>query len=164
LLGETAGRLAGGLILAVILISSTVTASRSRTHHVIGAVLAFFAFGLQVGGLETHSTTVEAIDAAIFAIFFLYTALLIFRHVLSFGPVYADRVHAALSVYILLAPAFKRLPFCRPSRNADGPIDRANASGPARPYSFVETASAMTVGAKIGAFNSAFGAGTLRRV
>ena len=36
-------------------------------------------------------------------IFFLYTALLIFRHVLSFGPVYADRVHAALSVYILLA-------------------------------------------------------------
>ena len=26
-----------------------------------------------------------------------------FRHVLSFGPVYADRVHAALSVYILLA-------------------------------------------------------------
>jgi hypothetical protein len=103
LLGEIAGRLAGGLILAVILISSTVTASRSRTHHVIGAVLAIFALGLQVDWVETNNTAVEAMDAAIYAIFFLYTALLIFRHVLSFGPVYADRVHAALSVYILLA-------------------------------------------------------------
>ena len=28
---------------------------------------------------------------------------MILRHVLSFGPLYADRVHAALSVYILLA-------------------------------------------------------------
>jgi len=103
LLGEIAGRLAGGLILAVILVSSAVTASRSRTYQVIGIGLAIVALGLQVAWLETHSRIVEAADAAIFAIFFLYTALLIFRHVLSFGPVYADRVHAALSVYILLA-------------------------------------------------------------
>jgi Ion channel len=103
LLGETAGRLAGGLILAVILVSSAVSASRSRTHHIIGIGLAIFALALQAAWLETHNITLEAMDAAIFAIFFLYTALLIFRHVLSFGPVYADRVHAALSVYILLA-------------------------------------------------------------
>jgi ion channel len=103
LLGETAGRLAGGLILAVILVTSALTASRSRTHHVISVILAFIALGLQVDWLKTQSKIVEAGDAAIFAIFFFYTALLIFRHVLSFGPVYADRVHAALSVYILLA-------------------------------------------------------------
>jgi hypothetical protein len=103
LLGEIAGRLAGGLILAVILVSSVVTASRSRTHHVIGVVLAIFALGLQIDWLATHSIIVEATAVAVLAIFFLYTALLIFRHVLSFGPVYADRVHAALSVYILLA-------------------------------------------------------------
>lgn len=42
----------------------------------------------------------------IIGIFFLYTALLIFHHVLSSGPVYANRVHAALSVYILLALAW----------------------------------------------------------
>jgi hypothetical protein len=106
LLGEIAGRIAGGLILAVILISSALTASGTRWHHVISIVLAFLALGLQVAWLETHNTIVEAIDAAVFAIFFLYTALLIFRHVLSFGPVYADRVHAALSVYILLALAW----------------------------------------------------------
>jgi Ion channel len=40
---------------------------------------------------------------AVFAIFCLCTAIIILRHVLSFGPLYADRVHAALSVYILLA-------------------------------------------------------------
>jgi hypothetical protein len=43
---------------------------------------------------------------AVLAVFFFFTALVIFRHVLSFGPVYADRVHAALSVYILLALAW----------------------------------------------------------
>jgi len=106
LLGEIAGRLAGGLILAVILVSSAVTASRSRVHHVIGISLAIVALGLQVDWLETHDRTIATFDAAVFAIFFLYTALLIFRHVLSFGPVYADRVHAALSVYILLALAW----------------------------------------------------------
>ena len=106
LLGEIAGRLAGGLILAVILVSSAVTASRSRTYQLIGIALAIIALGLQVVWLQANSRIVEAADAAIFAIFFLYTALLIFRHVLSFGPVYADRVHAALSVYILLGLAW----------------------------------------------------------
>jgi len=103
LLGEIAGRLAGGLIPAVILVSSAATASRSRTHRIIGIVLAIFALGLQLDWLETNNRFVAAADASVFAIFFLYTALLIFRHVLSFGPVYADRVHAALSDYILLA-------------------------------------------------------------
>jgi Ion channel len=106
MLGEIPGRLAGGLILAMILISGAVTASRSWTHRVIGIVLAALSLGLQVDWLKTHSRTVEAIYVAVLAIFFLYTALLIFRHVLSFGPVYADRVHAALSVYILLALAW----------------------------------------------------------
>jgi hypothetical protein len=32
--------------------------------------------------------------------------MIILRHVLAFGPLYADRVHAALSVYILLAMAW----------------------------------------------------------
>ena len=103
MLGEIAGRLAGGTILAVIMVASAVTASKSRTLRTAGVVLAFFAIGLQVEWLNSGNKIIEAIDAAVFAIFFLYTALLIFRHVLSFGPVYADRVHAALSVYILLA-------------------------------------------------------------
>ena len=102
LLGGIAGRLAGGFIFAVILVCA-MTATRSRTHRAIGVALAFFAISLQVVWLRTDNKLFEAIDAAIFAIFFLYTALLMFRHVLSFGPVYADRVHAALSVYILLA-------------------------------------------------------------
>jgi ion channel len=103
MLGEIAGRLAGGMILAVILVASSITASQSRTLRTTGVVLAILAIGLQVEWLITDNGIVEAIDAAVFAVFFLYTALLIFRHVLSFGPVYADRVHAALSVYILLA-------------------------------------------------------------
>ena len=103
MLGEIAGRLAGGTILAVIMVASAVTASKSRTLRTAGVVLAIFAIGLQVEWLNTGNKIIEATDAAVFAIFFLYTALLIFRHVLSFGPVYADRVHAALSVYILLA-------------------------------------------------------------
>lgn len=106
LLGEVAGRLIGGLILAVILVSSAVTATRSRIHRIVGVTLAILLFGLQIGWLESHNKIVEAIAAAVLALFFLYTALLIFRHVLSFGPVFAHRVHAALSVYILLALAW----------------------------------------------------------
>jgi Ion channel len=103
MLGNVAARLAGGLILAVILVSGAVIASQSRTHRLIGVVLAILAFGLEIEWLATHKIKVEAIYMAVLWIFLLYTALVIFRHVLSFGPIYADRVHAALSVYILLA-------------------------------------------------------------
>src|SRR5580704_16651621 len=106
LLGYVAGRLIGGLILAVILVSSAVTATRSRTHRIVGVTLAILLLGLQIGWLESHNKIVEAVAAGVLAIFFLYTSLLIFRHVLSFGPVFAHRVHAALSVYILLALAW----------------------------------------------------------
>ena len=51
----------------------------------------------------THEKIVETIFMAVFAAFCLYTALVILRHVLAFGPVHAETVHAALSVYILLA-------------------------------------------------------------
>jgi hypothetical protein len=70
LLGEIAGRLAGGLILAAILVSSVFTASRSRTHHVIGIGLAVFALGLQVVWLQTHNRIVEATAGRDIRIFF----------------------------------------------------------------------------------------------
>jgi hypothetical protein len=103
MLGEIAGRMAGGLILAVILVAGTMTASDSRVHRTISIALAVAALGLQVAWLSTHRTTLEIIFVAMFAAFCLYTALVILRHVLAPGPVYAETVHAALSIYILLA-------------------------------------------------------------
>lgn len=106
MLGGITARLTGGIILAVILVSGAITASRSRTHRFIGIVLAISSVALQGEWLATHRITIEAIYTGVLAVFLLYTALVIFRHVLSFGPLYADRVHAALSVYILLALAW----------------------------------------------------------
>lgn len=106
MLGGMAARVIGGVIVAVILFSGTAVASRSKILRAIGVALAISTFGLQVGWLTTHNTTFEAMMMASLAIFCLYTAIVILRHVLSFGPLYADRVHAALSVYILLAMAF----------------------------------------------------------
>jgi hypothetical protein len=103
LLGEIAGRIVGGLILAVIFVAGTITASTSRLHRGISIALAIVAIGLQVLWLSTHETTVEFVFVSVFAAFCLYTALVILRHVLAPGPVFADTVHAALSVYILLA-------------------------------------------------------------
>jgi hypothetical protein len=103
LLGEIAGRIVGGLILAVIFVAGTITASTSRLHRGISIALAIVAIGLQVVWLSTHETTVEFVFVSVFAAFCLYTALVILRHVLAPGPVFADTVHAALSVYILLA-------------------------------------------------------------
>ena len=103
LLGETTGRLAGGLILAVIFVAGSIAASDSRIHRVISIALAIVVLSLQVAWLSTHEKIVETIFMAVFAAFCLYTALVILRHVLAFGPVHAETVHAALSVYILLA-------------------------------------------------------------
>ncbi|MFN3348831.1 ion channel [Pseudorhodoplanes sp.] len=105
-LGGTASRIAGGLIVIVILVSGTIAASRSTILRGIGIALATVTFCLQVAWLGTGNRTAEAAMMAALAIFCFFTASVILRHVLSFGPLYADRVHAALSVYILLALAW----------------------------------------------------------
>jgi hypothetical protein len=70
MLGEIAGRLADGVILAVILVSSAVTAIRSFVYRFIGGVLAIVSLGLQIDWVRTNSRTVEVIDGAVLAIFF----------------------------------------------------------------------------------------------
>jgi hypothetical protein len=102
-MGALPARVAGGLVLAVILFSGTIAASRSPARRAIAFVLAIATLGLQATWLVTGNAIIEAVFMAVFASFCLYTALVILRHVLSFGPLYADRVHAALSVYILFA-------------------------------------------------------------
>ena len=102
-MGALPARVAGGLVLAVILVSGTIAASRSPVRRAIAFVLAIATLGLQAAWLVTGNAIIEAMFMAVFASFCLYTALVILRHVLSFGPLYADRVHAALSVYILFA-------------------------------------------------------------
>jgi hypothetical protein len=103
LLGEIVGRIAGGCILAVIFVTGGVTASESTMHRSISFVLATLAIGLQIAWLSTHNKVIEIVFIAVFAVFCLYTALVILRRVLAPGPVFAGTVHAALSVYILLA-------------------------------------------------------------
>jgi hypothetical protein len=92
MLGEIAARLAGGVILAVILVSGAITASQSRTHRFFGVVLAIVSVALQVDWLATRSITIEALYTAVLALFLLFTALVIFRHVLSFGPLGPVRI------------------------------------------------------------------------
>ncbi len=105
-LGGTIARIAGGVIVIVILIAGTLAASRARHLRAIGIVFAVATFCFQAAWLISDNRSVEAAMMASFAIFCFYTAGVILRHVLSFGPLYADRVHAALSVYILLAFAW----------------------------------------------------------
>jgi hypothetical protein len=105
-LGGTLARIAGGVVVVAILIAGTMAASRSLHLRLIGGVLAATTFCLQIAWLVTGDRPIEAAMMAAFSIFCFYTAGVILRHVLSFGPLYADRVHAALSVYILLAFAW----------------------------------------------------------
>ena len=105
-LGGSTARIAGGLIVVIIMVSGTMAASRSHVLRAIGVVLATATLCLQVAWLVTDDRMVEAAMMASFAVFCFFTASVILRHVLSFGPLYADRVHAALSVYILLAFAW----------------------------------------------------------
>lgn len=102
-LGGALARIAGGIIVMVILVAGTMAASRSRSLRLIGIALAILTSCLQLAWFLTGDRPAEAAVMASFAIFCFYTAGVILKHVLSFGPLYADRVHAALSVYILLA-------------------------------------------------------------
>jgi hypothetical protein len=133
LLGEIAGRIAGGFILAVIFVAGTITASTSRMHRGMSIALAIMALGLQAAWLSTHETTVEFIFVAVFAAFCLYTALVILRHVLAPGPVLAETVHAALSVYILLG-VFWAGAYALVEINSPGafsfPVTSVNAAAP----------------------------------
>jgi hypothetical protein len=106
MLGGFAHRVLGGLIILSILIAGTLAASRSLLHRGISAVLGLLAFAMQIAWLTTRNKDFDIALMGLFAIFCFYTAAIILRHVLSFGPLYADRVHAALSVYILLAMAW----------------------------------------------------------
>lgn len=103
MLGGLVSRFIGFLVFMTILVSGTMTTSKSRLHHTISIGLAISALGLQAGWLATGNVTLLASVAIIFSAFCIYTALVILRHVLAFGPVFVERIHAALSVYILLA-------------------------------------------------------------
>jgi hypothetical protein len=103
LMGGIVARIVGGMILVVIMVAGTIAASSSRLHRGISIALAAAGIGLQASWLATGNTTALIALMAVLACFCLVTAVVILRHVLSFGPIYADRVHAALSVYILLA-------------------------------------------------------------
>ena len=50
MLGEIAGRLAGGMILAVIMVASAITASQSRSVRATGVVLAILASAFRSNG------------------------------------------------------------------------------------------------------------------
>jgi hypothetical protein len=106
MMGGVAARIIGSLIIVGILVAGTLVASRSPVQWAISGTLAVISLALQVTWFITHDVRVEAAVMSTFSIFCLYTAIVILRHVLGFGPIYADRVHAALSVYILLALAW----------------------------------------------------------
>jgi hypothetical protein len=69
MMGGIAARLLGGVVLATILVSGTIAASRSHVHRAIGLALAISALGLQAIWLATGDTTVEAVFMAVFAAF-----------------------------------------------------------------------------------------------
>ena len=94
MLGGVTARLAGGIIVSVILVAGTIAASRSYWLRATGMGLAIAVFCLQAAWLGTGNTGIEAAMMTVFAVFCLYTAIVILRHVLGFGPLYADRVHA----------------------------------------------------------------------
>src|SRR5262245_22847222 len=80
MLGDVVARLVGSVIVSVILVAGTIAASRSYWLRLFGFVLAAAAFSLQAGWLTTGNTTIEAAMMAVFAIFCMYTAVVILRH------------------------------------------------------------------------------------
>lgn len=106
MMGGLLARIVGVFIILGILVFGTFAASKSRVQWTICGLLVAMSLVSQVLWFVTQDTRIEAAMMSLFAIFCLYTAIVILRHVLGFGPLYADRVHAALSVYILLSLAW----------------------------------------------------------
>lgn len=98
-----ADRLLFGLINSAILITAVYAVSASPRHVVTAFVIAVPSLTLQWLHISGSLAVIGLLFGVCVSIFYLYTIARVLAYVLGTGPVTADKLHAAVSAYILIA-------------------------------------------------------------
>lgn len=96
-------RLLFGFINSAILITAVHAVSAARRHVATALVLAIPTLTLQWLHLGGSGAATGLMFGVSVSVFYLYTIAHVLAYVLGAGPVTADKLHAAVSTYILIA-------------------------------------------------------------
>lgn len=97
------GRILMLLLGAAIVVAVARAVGRSRRQLIVVTLFAASLLGLQVIYLATGSAMVFRVGAATLILFLAFAIAQIFTYLMRQGPITADKLHAALTIYLLAA-------------------------------------------------------------
>lgn len=102
-IGWSWGRLVMALLASSIVISIAFAVGRSRRRLIASLILAALLLSLQCLYLAAGNQLVFRAGLIIFILFMTFAIAQIFVYLMRRGPITADKLHAALAVYLLAA-------------------------------------------------------------
>jgi hypothetical protein len=96
-------RIVLGILYSMVLLGGAYAMGQNRRSLILGFGLALLGVALQWISLLTHSVTLVRLTGVTYAVFLATMIGEVLRYILKRGPVTADKLHAALAGYIMLA-------------------------------------------------------------
>jgi ion channel len=95
------GRLVLVAMASCIFVAIAYAIGRSRQRLIAGSFFAVALLGLQWTYLATGNRLIFGVGVAVFLLFMVFAIAQLFAYLMRHGPVTADKLHAALAVYLL---------------------------------------------------------------
>jgi hypothetical protein len=99
----TLGRITLSILFSLILVAGAYATGRSRRALIVGVGLSIIAASLDWLSLTTKIPIFFMSVTVIYIIFLIYVIGVILHYILIKGPINADKLHAALAGFIMLA-------------------------------------------------------------
>jgi hypothetical protein len=97
------GKIINTILLSLILIAGAYATTPNKQSLIAGVILAIVAAVLDWGALTGDEPIYFRILTIIYVVFLLYTIGSVLRYLLVKGPITADKLHGALSGFIMVA-------------------------------------------------------------
>jgi Ion channel len=97
------GRLVMAAMASAIFIAIAYAIGRSRQRLIAASFFAVALLGLQWTYLATGNRLIFGVGVIIFLVFMAFAIAQLFAYLMRHGPVTADKLHAALAIYVLSA-------------------------------------------------------------
>ena len=101
--GEFLGRALPAILYSLVLIGGAYAISWNRRRLIIGSGLALLGITLQWTALLTDIVAIYRLASVSYVVILILTIGEVFRYILKRGPITADKLHGALSGYIMIA-------------------------------------------------------------
>lgn len=97
------GKISLSILLSSMLLTGAYVTGRGKRSLIFGIILSIVAAGLQAFALTTKMSVFFRSVAVIYVVFLVYAIGGVLRYLLVKGPINADKLHAALAGFIMLA-------------------------------------------------------------